>query len=937
MKLKLVFLSIALLSATILYSQTYSITGTVTDAGDKSSLTGVTITIAPVNDTTKKTGTATEPDGFFKIDEVATGRYILKASYIGYKGYTKEINVTGTNLSVGNIQLSAAASTLKNVEVKEKQVRTEQLGDTTQFNANAFKTNPDATAEELLNKMPGISTQEGTLKANGENVRQVLLDGKPFFGDDASAAIKNLPSEVIDKIQVFDKLSDQSQFTGFDDGQSQKTINITTKSGKSNGQFGKVYAGYGTDDRYIAGGNVNLFKGARRISIIGLSNNVNQQNFSTDDLLGVVGNSGGGQNRGGFQRQGGQGNFGGSRGGGNFGGGDAGNFMVGQQNGITTTHSAGLNYSDNWSKKIKVSGSYFFNATENNNNTTLNRQYITGKDNNLTYNETSFINAKNQNHRLNFRFEYEIDSSNSLTITPRLSTQHNNNYRSTTGNNVLPDNVAFGTTKNDVRTNNTGYNFSNNLLFRHKFAKRGRTISLNINTQMNTKDADGSVYSSNQLLKDTNIIDQEYILTSRGYTIAPGINYTEPISKKSQLMANYSPSYTNTKSDKQTNNYNPLNNTYSLFDTMLSNTYDNINTKHRGGASYRFNDKKNSFNIGADVEYSQLNGQQDFPYPFTLSKEFTNILPNAMYQYREDKGKNLRVMYRTNTDIPTISQLQNVVDNSNPILLKTGNPDLKQSYTHTLSFRYGATKTTNSNSFFILAFANYTNNYIGNATYLPIKDTTIGNAVVNRGTQLSKPVNLDGNVSARTFATYGFPVTALKSNLNLNAGFNYNRLPALINNQNNLSNNYAFSGGLTLGSNISEKIDFTLAYTGNYNIVENTLQTTSNNTYYSQITSLKFNWLFYKGFVFNTNINHNLYTGLSQNFNQNYILWNAALGYKFLKDRSLEVKLSVFDILNQNRSINRTITETYIEDSNTDVLKQYFMLNVTYTLRKFKI
>jgi hypothetical protein len=307
-----------------------------------------------------------------------------------------------------------------------------------------------------------------------------------------------------------------------------------------------------------------------------------------------------------------------------------------------------------------------------------------------------------------------------------------------------------------------------------------------------------------------------------------------------------------------------------------------------------------------------------------------------MYQYREEKGKNIRLMYRTNTDIPSISQLQSVVDNSNPLQLRSGNPDLKQSYTHTLSARYGVTAAKQSNSLFILAFANFTSNYIGNATYRPVTDSVINGILIRRGTQITMPVNLDGNVSLRTFGTYGFPVELLKSNLNVNVGVNYNHLPSIVNNQTNINNNYVMSGGLTLGSNISEKVDFTIAYSGNYNIANNSLTTTANNKYYSQITSLKFNWLFYKGFVFNTSVNHNLYSGLSGSFNQNFVLWNASLGYKFLKDKSLEVKLSVFDLLNQNRSINRTVTDTYIEDSQSNVLKQYFMLNVTYTLRKFK-
>jgi hypothetical protein len=927
---RIITIALLLIVATHTYAQTYSITGTVTDATDQSSLIGVSMTVTPVGDSSKKQGNITTSDGSFKIENVAAGKYTLRGSYIGFKSYSKEITVTNADISIGTIKLSQSSSTLKNVNLKGKQIRGEQIGDTTQFNADAYKTHKDASAEDLLNKMPGISSQDGTLKAHGENVRQVLVDGKPFFGDDPNAAVKNLPSEVIDKIQVFDKLSDQAQFTGFDDGSSQKTINIITRSNKSNGQFGKFYGGYGTDNRYILGGNINFFKGARRISILGLSNNVNQQNFGSDDLLGVMsGAGGGGGGRGGMGgRGGGGGNF--------FGGGDGGNFMVGAQNGISTTHSFGVNYTDNWSKKLKVSGSYFFNSSDNDNNTTLSRQYLTGRNNNLNYNETSTAHTTNMNHRFNMRLEYEIDSNNSIVLSPRVSIQNNDATKTLNGNNALSDGTFAGSTVNNSTSHNTGINFSNNLLFRHKFGKRGRTISLNVNTLINNKEGDGKLYSSNLLPKDTNVLDQQYTTITKGYTIAPGLNYTEPIGKKGQLQINYSPSYTRTNADKETNDINPVTKQYSVFDSLLSNRYDNINTKQRGGVGYRYNYKKSSFSVGADAEYSQLDGEQYYPKAFTLSKNFTNILPNAMYQYREEKGKNLRLMYRTNTDIPSISQLQSVVDNSNPLQLRSGNPDLRQSYTHTLSARYGVTAAKQANSLFILAFANFTNNYIGNATYRPTSDTVINSVLVRRGTQLTMPMNLDGNVSLRTFGTYGFPVNLLKSNLNVNAGVNYNRLPSIINNKTNINNNYIMSGGLTLGSNISEKVDFTVAYSGSYNIANNTLTTTANNKYYSQITSLKFNWLFYKGFVFNTSVNHNLYSGLSGGFNQNFVLWNASLGYKFLKDKSLEVKLSVFDLLNQNRSINRTVTDTYIEDSQSNVLKQYFMLNVTYTLRKFK-
>ncbi len=953
--------------------QGFNVSGTILDETDNSTLIGVSVAVWPVEDSTQKSGGITDVDGNFLITNLAAGQYVLNASYVGFEDYRRTISVTG-DVSLGTVRFKVLSTQLQNVQVTAEQIRAQQSGDTTSFNAGAFKTNPDANAEDLINKMPGITTEGGTIKANGEDIKQILVDGKPFFGDDPNAAIKNLPAEIIDRIQVFDRLSDQSQLTGFDDGNAQKTINIVTKPGKNTGQFGKLFGGYGTrdmnfkDNLYMAGGNVNIFKGDTRLSIIALSNNVNQQNFSTDDLLGVVGTSSGqgrggsggmGGGRGGFGGGGGRGGSGGggggrSDGGGGRGGGDAGNFLVGQQAGITTTHSVGLNYSDEWGKKVKVSGSYFFNATENNNNNSITRNYFTAADNNLVYKENSTTTTKNMNHRANLRLEYEIDSSNSVIFTPRVSYQENEYSRVLNGESRLPDSTLLNGTSNKNLSSNSGYNLSANLLYRHKFAKKGRTLTLGVNSQMNDRAGDGSIYSRT-VYNDTSgngvdSLDQRYDLNSNGYTYSGNVNYTEPLNKNSQLMVNYSPSYTKNTSDKETRNRDGGNGgAYTDLDTSLSNKFDNTYTTHRGGINYRYNDQKVQFNLGVDYQHAILEGVQEFPRAFAIQQTFANVLPSAMFNYKFTKTQNLRVMYRTNTNAPSITQLQDVPDITNPLLVKAGNADLKQSYGHTLTLRYGNTNTATSRSFFAMLYGSYTQDYIGNATYYPTQPIQLANGVVlAQGSQLTRPVNLDGYVTARSFFTYGMPIRTVKSNLNLNLGFNYNRLPALIKNAAtlddiynttdgtfNLANNYTINGGLVVSSNISENVDFTLSYTGNYNVVRNTIQTQSDNNYYYQTTSAKFNWIFLDGFVFNTSVNHTLYTGLSEGFNQNFLLWNASFGYKFFKDRSLDVRLSAFDILNQNRAIERTVTETYIEDSYTNVLQQYFMLNVTYTLRRF--
>jgi Outer membrane protein beta-barrel family/CarboxypepD_reg-like domain len=920
-------------------AQSFNVTGTVTDDKDKSTLINVTVVLTNKSDTTIKSGSVTDADGNFLIAGVNPGNYVLHIEYIGYKSVNKAVAVNDKDVPLGTISMQSKANELKGVTVEGKQVRGEQLGDTSQFHADAFKTHPDATAEDLVTKMPGVTSDNSGVKFNGENVQQVYVDGKPFFGTDPTLALKNMPSEIVDKIQIFDKLSDQSTFTGFDDGNGQKTMNIVTRKGKSEGTFGKIYAGYGTDDRYIVAGNLNIFDGNQRISILGMSNNINQQNFSSEDLLGVSGGSSG-RNRGG--NSGGRGNFGGG------GGGGANNFLVGQQGGITNTNSAGINYSDNWGKKIKVSGSYFFNNSNNTTGTDLTRNYFTSNDTSNIYQEKDNSITNNYNHRFNLRFEYTIDSFNSIIFTPGISFQKNNSNSSTDARDSavtkLSSNIS-STTANSSTANNSGYSSNNNLLIQHKFKKQRRTISLNISASLNDKTGDGTYKSLNEYYETIGAAprnqnyDQSYTLKTNGYTVAPNVTYTEPIGKKGQLMFTYNPNYSCSYSDKSTYDFVDSTQGYTYLNDTFSNKYKTTYFTQKGGLSYRIGDRKMNFSVGANVQYAALSGERFYPNKYTINESFTDVLPTASYSYRFSDGRNLRINYRTNTVAPSVTQLQDLVDISNPLLLKTGNPDLKQDYEHTLFIRYGLTQKKSAKMFFLNVYANYINNYIGNATYTTsvFRDTiTHAPVLVPRGSQLTVPQNLNGYLNTRTFLTYGLPVKFIKCNLNLSGGFNYTRTPGMVDNVTGFSNNYIPSGGIVLSSNISEKLDFTLAYYGNYNIVNNTLQSQASNNYYNHVASFKINYLFLKHFVFNTSITENYYTAFSSTANQDFYLWNAYLGYKFLKNNALEARITAYDILNQNKSVSRTVTETYIENNVTQVLKQYFLFQLTYTIRNFK-
>lgn len=912
--------------------------GKIIDTDDHTALNGATVKLTSTTDSTQWQGAATDIDGKFEFRRLKEGLYKLAVNYIGYSFFEEDVYINRADKQLEAIALVKKATILKDIDIIENQVRVIQKTDTLDYNANAFKTNKDATAEDLVTKMPGITSEAGVIKAQGEEVKKVLIDGKEFFGDDAILALKNLPSEVVDRVQVFDGMNDQSSFTGFDDGNSQKAMNIVTKNGVNN-RFGKVYSGYGylTDSRYSAGGNFNLFKDDRRISVIGMTNNLNQQNFSSQDLLGLTGAT----QRGG----GGGGRSGGGRGGGWMGNSASNNFMVGQQGGNSTTHSAGINYADIWGKKnnAKITGSYFFNLTNNITSTELNRNYFNAGDSSTTYRETNNTTSRNMNHRISLRLDYMIDSMNTLIFTPKFNYQDNSQTNAIDGQNIFSEGFLLSQTQSNYKSDNSGYNTSGDLLYQHKFKRLYRTISVNFGTTINNKlgNTAQNALNSFQNPSDSSTLDQQSNSTNTSYKVNVNISYTEPAGKNGMVQLSYEPSYTWNKADKETFSRDTSSLYYSLRDTLLSNKYDNDYMTHRGTASYRVKGEQFNITVGLSGQYALLTGASVFPYTYSTHRSFYNLLPTATFNYkfkhlpdRQASKSNLRIIYRTSTIAPAISQLQKVIENSNPLLLSTGNPDLKQSYNHFVMARYGYTNTRKGQTFFAFASANYTQDYIGSSTFIAINDTVLNDAVkLSAGSQLKQPVNINGNINVNSFLTYGLPISKIKSNFNLNAGFTFSSTPGFINNNKNLSNTYGINGGLLLSSNISEKIDFIIGYNANYNIVRNTLQANSDNNYFTHNANVKFNWQFWKGFVFSTGLQNTLYTGIASGFNQNIFIWNAAFGYKFLKDQSLDVRLSVNDILNQNNGINRNITETYIEDTKTEVLRRYLLLTVTYTFK----
>jgi hypothetical protein len=930
-------------------AQTFTIKGTLKDPETRASIQGATVLISSISDTTISYTTYTDTSGMFQFDEMGRDSFRLIMSSIGYETISRTFKVDSANVNLGEISVPKTSKELAGVTVTAGTPPAQQRGDTVQFNASQFKVNPDATAEDLARKIPGLTIEGGQVKAQGENVRRVTIDGRELFGDDATAALRNLPAEVIDKIQVFDRLSDQAQFTGFDDGNTSKEINIVTKANMRNGQFGRVYAGYGSDNRYQAGGNTTFLKENRRISLVGNFNNTNQQNFSQQDLLGVTSNAqrgggGGGPRGGGGGPRGGSGNRpgGGNQGGGNFGGfGSSGNFLVGQQNGINRTNAFGINFSDVWGKKATVSASYLFNNTNNTTAEISNRQYFL--ENFPNTDEQNNNNSKNYNHRFNMRLEYRIDSNNQIIITPNLSFQQNESDRLTTiarffesdGNTQMVSNV-----NNNRNSNRNGNNLNNTILYRHSFAKRGRTFSVNLNTSYNKRE--GEIYQNSLTTNyrnsfPTDTLEQQFTdQLTNGLQVSTNVVYTEPVGKNAQFQFNYNPTFSKSTSDQEAFRFNPAENKYSVFDTALSNQFENITKAHNAGVSFRKGDRNRMYSAGLNFQRSTLESDQSFPRTLTVNKTFNNILPNAMIRHSFSPRSNLRLMYRANINLPSVSQLAEVPDITNRPYISVGNPNLERQYMHILSTRYTFTNTAKGLLLMGNVFLQSANNYITNATFVALRDSVVNSQLTLRpGEEVTVPVNLDGYRSLRSFATLAFPVKFIKSTFNMNGGVTFTRFPGIINNTLNETENTMYSLGTVLASNVSEFVDFTISYSANFNKVRNQLVKERNDNYFQHVAGLQLNLLSKNGWFFQNDLNNQFFKGLSQGFDQAYSLWNMGIGKKFLQDNKGELKLTVFDLLKQNRSIVRNVTETYLEDNRNEVLQQYFMMTFTYNLRNF--
>ncbi len=938
-------------------AQTGTIQGKLYDSAFVDNLVDATVTVLHATDTSVISYTLADAKGEFKLKNIAVGNYRLMISYQGYATkYIKfNIKADSANVQLGTVYMSRKDNMLQEVIVEAPPIVVKK--DTVEFRADAFKTKPNSTAEDLLKKLPGVQVdKDGNVKAQGEDIQKVYVDGKEFFGTDPKMATKNITADMIESVQVYDDMSDQAKFTRIDDGSRSKTINIKLKKDKRKGYFGRFSAGIGDNDRYTVSGMFNRFDNDRRISILGGSNNLNKSSFSFNDIVSTMGGfgssrGGGGGGGGGFGGGGGgRGNNGGSGGGGRGGGGNVGFSNFGSSNtGITKATNVGINYTDKWGSKVDVTGSYFFSNSNNLKEQESLTQRTVGDSISLQT-ENMNSNNKNQNHRFNLRFEYYIDSMNSLLYTPSLVVQHSETYSYDTlftraFSAKTPEFLA-NEGKNVNSNTRNGINLNNNLLYRRKFHKLGRTLTVGLNNSINNSNGNGTTFSPlrtyNTLEDLTGVINQDFRSTQKTKSMnnVLSASYTEPIGANKILEFNYAYTNRHSTSDRDAFIYDPVSLKYDSVYKSQTNYLENDFIAHRAGANFRVQNKMYSWQIGAAVEHSELNNfnSRALYGDTTIKQSYTNLFPTANFTYQFSRSKTLRFFYRGRTNQPSVSQLQEVPDASNVLSVSNGNPSLRQEFAHSVNINYN---TFNAQTFkFLSVNINLSNTHNKIVNSIDTLQTDIRHKynldTLPHGATYTIPVNLNGSYSASSFITYGVPLRGKMkgSSLNFNNSVTYNRDLNILYQKTNVTNTFIVTQ--TAGINLNLKDAFIIGLNASlaYNKASYSQQKILNNEYYTQTYSADVSYQFLKSFVLATDFDYYVNTGRASGFNQAIPLWNGSLAYELFKKKNGELKFSVNDIMNQNQSISRTVSDGTITDTRANVLRRYFMLTFTYNLNR---
>lgn len=908
------------------YAQSGKITMSIIDAQTKQAVVGAVVSIAPVAKPDDAKHYTSGEGGKLVIPAQKYGDYKIAISFLGYDDKELDVKINSANKDLGKVEL-AEASTKIDAVVKEVQaIRASQKGDTVSYNADAFKVAADADVEGLLKKMPGITIKNGSVEAQGETVKKIYVDGKEFFGDDVSTALNSLPAQAVKNIEVYNKLSDNAEFSGMDDGDSFKALNIVTQPGMRQGVFGKLFAGYGyqpdTDEvtdhhKYLAGGSVSHFNGSSRLTVLGLFNNLNKQNFSFEDIVGATGSTGGM--------------------GGGMGRGGVGQYMVRPQSGVAKVAAIGLNYSNSWGEKdkVKLQANYFYNDSKTRNLSETTKWYEAPLEDLGTLEQSAYSRNHNYNHRLGARLDWRISEGQSFMSRTNFSLQSYDPFSETLGTQV--GDAINNLIKNGNSGDNSGYNISEFMQYRLKLGKAGRFITVDGRINYRNNENDSRSYS-NQATDGTEYL--RYLAgdsNSNNLSVGAAINYAEPVSKNAQVTLRYDFGFTGQESNKRTFNFgNDPSYTNGVLDPALSNVYTSDYTTHRVGPGFSWAKERNNFVLNLSYQYSTLDGQVEAVQSQPVKRSYNDFTYFMMGNFNFNKQNSLRVFVMSSTDNPRIQQLQNILDISNTQYVSSGNENLNPAYSHRVNMHYNYTNLEKARTFMWMFSFQTTQDYLSQSLYTGANiPQHIIDEVGSTPIQYSTTENVDGYLSLRTHLNYGMPLNFMKCNLNLMGGVNYNETPSLINGEKNIASNIGYDAHIVLSSNISENIDFTLSWGGSFNQAKNSLGNQRKNEYFSHNAEASLKAVFWNGFTFTANASYIQYIGYTNDYNDSYTLCNAFIGHKLFKNQLGEIMFGVNDILNQNKAFSRSTGSGFTQNSWNSVIGRYFTVQFNYNLRFF--
>lgn len=904
--MKIHFTLILLFITGVLFAQNEKVTvgGMVTNTAGEP-LAGATIVLLTEGDSILYKFAISGEDGLYTIKKAKVGKYIHQITFIGHQNYSVPVEITGEKaiFNMPIIKMESLANNLQEIEVKAEHVPIVMKKDTIEYNAAAFETKPNKAVEDLLKKLPGVEVDDdGKVTAQGEEVTKILVDGKEFFGDDPTIATKNLPADAVEKVQVYDKLSDIAEFSGIDDGERQKTINLALKKDKKSGLFGNIAAGYGTEERFESKFNINKFDKKLQLSTIGMANNNNQQGFSISDYVNFMG---------GISRL--------MRGGSRFNPSSVG--IGNNNNGITTTGAIGANLNYDFSKKSKINVSYFYNYIDKEViSNTLTENY-NGARSSTTFDDGD-ENSKYHNHKINTTLEQDIDSTSDLKLRMNFSYNQADYLSLSSSSTSRLDGTPANDGYNDYNSDGLGSELGVQATFRKRLRKPGRLFTINLAGNWDNNDNAGDLTSVNNFYIPTiskSTIEQVQDQKTNGINYSGTLNYTEPLGNSRYLGLTYTKRNVNNDFDKD---FNDILNNQQIFNDTLSTAYESDFNIDRAGISYQWVGDASNISIGSEVQFTSLDGVVENSENF--KNTFTHFLPNLNFRHEFKRGESFSVRYRTSVQTPNVTQLSPVVDNSNPLAISMGNPDLEAAYRHSLRLRYFIFDQFSFTSFFATVNTTYTQNKITNAiTIDPLFR------------QISMPVNVDNDLNVSSNFAVSTPLKFIKSRINFSYGNIYSNGDIFIGDQSDIRTNWMHNLNLRLENRNKKIVDAAIGArvgltTTEYNSNEDFDQSYQTQTYFGDLT---FN--IGEKFSIGTAMDYRIYSGDAFDSRQEVPIWTAEANYYFLKYNKGTLRLSAFDLLNKNQSVTQSANLNTVSEQTIQAINQYYMLTFLYSISKF--